>query len=260
MGGGNLALWVNKLIDMKILTIDLETTPLVAYSWGPVWEASLIEVTTQMTVLSYSAKWLDGKHVTKGWPDYPGYKKGKLNDRAIVRDIWNLLNEADVVVAQNGRAFDIKILNARFLFHKLPPPSPYKLIDTVIEARKHLRLPSYKLNDICNYYGIGSKVEHEGFPLWKKCMAGNMAAWRRMLRYNHNDIALTEKLYLLLLPYIKHPDRNLTDGTRGKCPNCGSDKIIKRGYARVKNGRKAKLQCNSCGAWHQGEREKVTRV
>ena len=245
---------------IRILTIDIETSPLIAYSWGPVYETNLIEVIDQTAVISYSAKWLGGKHITKGWPDYKGYKKGRLNDREIIKDIWRLLDEADIIVAQNGKRFDVKVMNARFLFHGLTAPSPYKIVDTLTEAKKYLRLPSYKLNDICNYYGIGGKVEHEGWGLWKKCLRGDEKAWKRMLKYNKHDVVLTEKLYLLLLPFIKHPDRNIIEGTRGKCPSCSSEKLIKRGYAMVKGGSKAKLQCKNCGAWTQGGKEKEIRV
>ena len=239
---------------MKILLIDLETTALKAFSWGPSWETSLIEIIEHTTILSYSAKWLDGKHITKGWPDYKGYKKGKMDDKEIVKDLWKLLDETEVVIAQNGKAFDIKIMNARFLYHSMIPPSPYKVIDTMTEARKYLRLPSYKLNDMCDYLGIGRKKEHEGFPLWKKCIAGDRKAWKRMLAYNKHDIVLTEQLYLRLRPFISnHPNMNVYEGTIGNCPNCGSNQLIRRGYNFARSHKRIRYRCKSCGAWSSGD-------
>lgn len=233
----------------KILIFDIETTPLEAFAWGPKWETNLIEVTEQSRILSYSARWLNGKHITKGWPHYKGYKKGSKDDKSIVKDIWNLFDEADIIVTQNGKSFDIKVMNTRFLFHGLTPPSPAKIVDTKTEAKKYLRMPSYGLDDMCDYFGLGRKQEHEGFPLWKKCMAGDNAAWNRMLKYNKNDVLLTEKIYRLLLPFmVNHPNISVFNGQE-TCPKCGSSKLQSRGYAVTITQRYKRGQCLDCGGW-----------
>lgn len=234
---------------MKICILDIETSPLIAYSWGPSYETNLIEVIEQSQVLSFSAKWLGGKHITKGWPDYKGYKKGILDDRNLIKDLWEIVNEADVIVGQNLRDFDMKILNARFLFHGLKPPSPYKTVDTKVEAKKYLRMPSNKLDDLGGYYGIGRKVEHEGFGLWKKCMAGDKKAWRRMKRYNYKDVVLTERLYILLRPWMQsHPNYGMYHD-KICCVRCGSWRIQSRGYAINNTTKYRRLHCQKCGAW-----------
>jgi len=234
---------------MKILLLDIETTPLTAYAWGPKWETNLIEVTRYMHVLSYSAKWLDGKQITKGWPNYKGYKKGKFDDKKIVLDIWNLLDEADVVIAHNGRQYDIKVLNARFAFHKLTPPSNYRVVDTKIEAKKYFRLPSNKLDDIGDFFNVGRKIQHEGFPLWLGCMAGDNSSWKKMLDYNKQDVLLLEKAYLILRPWINnHPNVGIYSD-REVCPKCGSEDIQFRGFARNATTIYRRAQCKSCGGW-----------
>ncbi len=236
--------------EPKILTFDIETTPIEAYTWGPKWETNLIQVQEESRILSYSAKWLNGKHITKGWPNYKGYKKGVKDDKAIVRDIWELFNELDILIVQNGQAFDVKTMNSRFLFHKLTPPSSYKVVDTKREAKKYLRLPSYSLNDMCFYFGIGRKEEHEGFPLWTKCMAGEKAAWKRMLRYNKKDVAITEKLYLVIRPFMSsHPNVNMYKKPGMFCPKCGTDKLNWEGWHRNKTTKYHSFSCKDCGSW-----------
>jgi DNA polymerase elongation subunit (family B) len=228
----------------RILTFDIETTPIIAYSWGPKWEANLIEIIEPSKVLSFSAKWLNGKHITKGWIDYRSD-----NDRQIVEDIWDLFNEADIIVVQNGRVFDTKTLNSRFLNYSMTPPAPYKIVDTLLEARKYLRLPSYSLDDMCDYFGIGRKVEHEGFPLWKRCMTGDKKAWKKMLKYNKHDVTLTEKLYLKLRPFMaSHPNLGMYTNQL-VCPKCGSRKIQSRGWRINKTTRYKKVFCSNCGGW-----------
>ena len=122
--------------EPRILLLDIETTPIEAYSWGPKWKTNLIDFKEHMRVLSFSAKWLEGKQVTAGWPDYPGYNKSGLDDSEIVADIWRLLDCASIVIGHNLRHFDVAILTSRFIYHGLTPPSPYKIVDTKLQAKK----------------------------------------------------------------------------------------------------------------------------
>lgn len=233
-----------------IITIDLETSPQKGYFFGSKWETNIVSVTEHQVILSYSAKFLNGKQITKGLPDYRGYRMGSLNDKNIVKDIWNLLDEADVVITQNGRDFDHKVLNARFAYHGLTPPSPFKTVDTKVAAKSALRLPSNSLDDLCAFFGIGRKVPHEGIELWFRCMEGSKWAWSTMKAYNAHDTALTEKLYLKLLPWIKnHPNLGMyTD--RPVCPNCmKGDRMQSRGPAINKTTKYNRFQCQYCGAW-----------
>ena len=173
-----------KLDNAKIVLFDIENTANKGFYWGKKWETDIIETTEHTQILSYSAKIIGGKFITRGWLDYPGYKKGVINDEKITKDLWKLFNENDILIAHNGRSHDIPICNTRFLYYKLTPPEPSKFIDTKIEAKKYLSLPSYSLDDICNYFGIGHKLPHQGWALWKACVAGDPKAWRAMKRYN----------------------------------------------------------------------------
>ena len=121
------------------------------------------------------------------------FKRNK--ELSLVKELKALFDKADFVVAHNGKSFDIKWCNSKFAFYKLSPPSPYKIIDTRTEAKKYLCLPSYKLNDIATYFGVGQKLEHEGFSLWEKCIAGNRGAWQKMKEYNKQDVELLAKIY-----------------------------------------------------------------
>jgi len=234
--------------EPKVLLLDLETSPMIAYSWGPKWETSLIEILEQSQILSYSVKWLGGKHITKGQIDFKGYKKNVLDDEKLAEELNELLNIADIVISQNGNAFDLKVLRSRFMVHNLTPPSPSKLIDTFLEAKKNLRLPSYKLDDICDYFNIGRKIKTD-FSLWKGCMKGDKKSWKKLKRYNKMDVLLLEKLYLKIKPYMKtHPNYGVyMEGN--VCPRCGSKKLHKRGFAVTLTRKYRRLHCQNCGGW-----------
>lgn len=247
----------------KILYLDIETSPIKAFTWGPKWETNLIEVIEQSRILSFSAKWMGGQHVTRGLPEYKGYKKGVIDDKLICKDLWDLLDEADVVVAHNGKAFDVKTVSARLLANGLGPTAPYRVVDTKTEVKKAFRLPSNSLDDICDYFGLGRKMEHEGFPLWKRCEAGDRAAWDKMLRYNKHDVVLLEKLYMLIRPWISnHPNMATLVGKDGLCPTCLSKKLQKRGRGISGKGTHQRYQCmnTECGRWSRGPSEKSVSI
>jgi DNA polymerase elongation subunit (family B) len=241
---------VERKNEARILTLDIETSPIIAYTWGPKWETNIIEFIQHTSILSYSAKWLDGKQETKGLIDYKGYKKNSLEDKKLIVDLHKLLDEADIVVTQNGVDFDIKLINARFMKYGLPPPSPYKQIDTKKEAKRQLRLPSYSLDDMGEYFGLGRKIKTE-FDLWKRCIAGDKKAWDLMKKYNAQDVVLTETIYLKLRPFMKsHPNVTLYSEKSG-CPACGSDNYHNRGYYTLTSGKYHRASCNDCGHWYK---------
>lgn len=229
---------------MKILVLDIETSPAQAYVWGihkqHIGPHQIIEPTR---MLCWAAKWVGKSRVhfaseyTDGTP-------------AMLSGLWDLLDEADAVVHYNGASFDIPHINREFLLAGIGPPSPFAQIDLWRTVRSKFRFLSNKLDSVAGALEIGHKVEHEGFGLWTKCLAGDRAAWGRMRRYNIGDVKLTEDLYLNLLPWIKgHPSLNLVGGPAHSCPTCGSTDLQKRGLHRTATTATQRYQCNGCGSY-----------
>ena len=215
---------------------------------------NVIKVIRPPILSCFSAKWLHGEHTTRGLPDYSGYRAGKENDKKLILDIWKLLNEANIVIGQNGDAFDLKMINTEFVKHRITPPSPYKTIDTLKTARRVFRFPSNKLDDLGVQLEEGRKLEHEGFGLWEKCMAGNMAAWKRYKEYNKQDVLLLERVYKRFMPWLTNPPPVWIE-FKGMCakPGCGSKNLLKRGTTLLKRGKKQWYQCKDCGGYTPGE-------
>lgn len=239
---------MHKQREVGILLIDIETAPNLAFVWG-MWEQNVIDFQSQWYILCFSAKWMNGEHITKGLPDYKGYTKGSENDKKLVSELWNLLNKADIVIAQNGDEFDIKKINTRFAYYNFPPPSPYRTVDTLKVARKYFAFNSNKLDSLGEYLGQGRKVKHQGFDLWKGCMSGDKKAWDQMKVYNKQDVILLEKVYRRLLPWVSnHPNMGIyTDGII--CPKCGSKSLQRRGFYRGKTTKYRQIFCNDCRGW-----------
>lgn len=193
-------------------------------------------------MLCWAAKWLDQKKVYFSSIYDTTHSK-------MIKEIYQLIDEADAIITYNGKRFDMPTLNKEFLIHKLPPPSPYKDIDLITTARGKFKFASNKLDYIAQLLGIGQKTSHQGMPLWIECMAKNPKAWRLMKRYNINDVKLTEEVYRKLQGWIKiHPNHNLE--TKDMCcPNCGSFHLQSRGVQISLTNKYQRLHCQNCGKW-----------
>lgn len=243
----------------NILLFDIETAPILAHVWG-MWDQNvgLNQIVQDWHLLSWSAKWLTGQDGTVYGPHdkvmYQDQRNAKNieDDTKLLKGIWELLDKADIVVTQNGNSFDIKKLNARFILKGFKPPSSYRKIDTKVIAKSKFGFTSNRLEymtDVLNTkYKKQKHSKFAGHEMWKQCLAGNIAAWKEMEKYNKYDVLSLEELYLKLQPWDGQLDVNLyTEGTDYKCA-CGSDDIRKNGYSYRSTGKFQRYRCSGCGA------------
>jgi len=241
-----------KEAQMKILLLDLENAPHMAYTWATFFKSggSTIEVIEEAYMLSFAYKWLGEKkaHV-KSLRMYPTFKKHPHDDYLLVQDLHDLFCKADIIVAHNAKGHDIPFSNWRFMVHKMKAPDPYKVVDT-LTVRKGLvkfKSPSNSLNHISKEQGYGEKVDHEGFPLWRRCMQGDVSAFKMMEKYNMNDVdPLLEKAYLDLRGWMTNHPKSFSGAS---CEVCDSNKIVFRGPFRTKTRTGRRFQCKDCGSW-----------
>ena len=130
----------------KILALDIETAPILAHVWG-LWEnnVALNQIERDGFVLSYCARFIGESEVY--YQDQRNVSPIE-NDLEIIKGIHKLINEADILLTHNGDKFDIKKLNARFIFHGLDPIAPKQSIDTLKIAKKYFSFTSNKLEYI----------------------------------------------------------------------------------------------------------------
>ncbi len=246
----------------KILLWDLENAPSLGWFYDLWKEGNIVGTKAEQYFLSVAYKWLGDKKVRSfALPDFPGYRPGSEDDKALVKEIWKLFDEADILIAHNGDHFDIRKANARFAYYNLPPPSPYKTVDTLKVARRYFNFTSNKLDNLGNHLGYGRKLVHTGFNLWKGCMTGDMKAWKKMVQYNKRDVVLLEQIYLHFLPWItNHPNTAVLSETVDGCPNCGSQNLQRQGFSLTKMGTKQRYKCTDCLSWSHGQTHKVTSI
>ena len=183
------------------------------------------------------------------------YKANPEDDYEIIKSLWKLLDEADIVIGHNGDAFDIKKANARFIFHGMEPPSPFKTVDTLNIARK-AKFTSNKLDSLGEHLGLGRKVDTGGFSLWEGCMNGEVKAFNKMLKYNKQDVILLEKVYNKLRPWTpRHPNLAVFKTKDERvCSHCGSTHLQSRGYYKTNTNEYRRYSCNDCGGWSRARR------
>ena len=240
----------------KILIFDIETSPLLVHTWS-LWGDMSIGVNQlkeDWQVLSWSAKWLHEKKVM-----YRDQRKAKkiTNDKELIKEIWNLLDEADIVITQNGKKFDVRKLNAKFVENKLGPPSPFKHIDTRMLAKAKFDLPSYSLEYMTKKFCKIKKRKSRkfiGHDLWNECMAGNIKAWKEMELYNKTDVLALEELYHFFKGWDDSINMNLyNDGETEVCNSCGHHDLEKRGFAYTASGKFQIHRCKSCGHYNRSK-------
>lgn len=236
----------------KILVFDIETAPILAYVWG-LWEnnVGLNQIHTDWYVLSWAAKWLDDP-ASKIMCQSQRHADDMEDDRDILQGIWDLLDAADIVVTQNGKAFDQKKLNARFIIHGMQPPASYKHIDTCVLAKRHFKFTSNKLDymtkALSTRHTKSAHSKFSGFDLWKQCLLGNQDAWSEMEKYNKKDVLALQDLYKKLAPWDTTLNFSLYYADMQHHCKCGSKSLKLNGYAYTNIGKYQRYKCKVCGA------------
>lgn len=236
---------------MKVLTLDIETSPLVCYTWGLKNQfIGINQIIEPTRILCFAAKWLDEKRVQF----YSEWTTGK---QEMLDAAHSLVSEADVIVGYNHRSFDMKHFTREFMEAHMAPPPPVPTVDLFRESLQAY-FPSHKLDYVSQALGLEGKLGHTGFQMWTDVLNGDEKARRLFERYCKQDVVLTEKLYLEMLPYLKtQPIAALytdDDADIVACPKCGTETLQRRGFAFTRMGKFVRYQCTDCGSWSRGKK------
>lgn len=232
----------------KLLLLDIETRPTLAYVWKAYDEnIGYEQIVTPGGVICVGAKWFGEK-------DMLFFSDWQHGHNDMLLNVYDLLCEAEAVVTFNGDRFDLPILQGEFALAGFDAHPPLTSID-VLKTVKKFRFIMNRLAFVGPLLGAGQKVKNEGFSLWTKVMDGDPQAEKNMERYCKQDVRVLERLYKIVRPFIvNHPHL----GTKkSECGACGSTSVQKRGFRRTKYFLIQRLQCVKCGAWGEGPRKKI---
>lgn len=246
------------MTELRALLIDIETSPCVALVWE-MGEQHIRpdQLLKDWDIMAWSAKWLGEPASSQVYYDR---RKG-LSDKQILKPLRRLLDEADVIITQNGKKFDARKINARFMIHGILPPSPYKHIDTYLIAKGAAAFTSHSLEYLARTLNTDhKKLSHPKYPglsLWKECMSlkiierpwKNPGAWDEMKKYNIHDVLTTEDLYNKVKSWGPQNMPRLYN-TPLKCSICGS--VAQRRGRELKGKtlvQRVRCKNPSCGKW-----------
>lgn len=240
---------VEEVKKPRILLLDVETKPLTSFVWG-LWEnnVALNQIKEDWSILSWSAKWLGEDEV---FYEDNRHSDNLEDDKELLRGIWKLIDEADILVGHNIKSFDEKRLNARFIQNGFKPPSSYRQEDTMLIAKARFGFTSNKLEYLTGKLCGKKKLDHgkfPGFKMWSECMKGNIEAWDEMESYNRMDVESLEELYLTLKPWDKKGHNpNVFDESQTISCTCGSIEFSKNGFSYTNTGKFQRYTCKKCG-------------
>lgn len=240
----------------KIILFDIETIPDMDQAMK-VWcqLSSFPGKTMKATITSLICvgwKELGSKrtHCINAW-DYPAsWDKDINDDKEVCKAIYEVLKDADAVVTHNGKRFDWKHLQTRFLINGLPPLHNIVHIDTCTVARSNLLSFNNKLGYLSEWMDGDTKLENGGWELWVKVSKRIKYAQKLMTKYCKQDVVVLEKVFLKLRPFIKNiPNRNHFNTNKNfdkVCPTCGSADLIGWGFAYTKTSSYQRYRCKTC--------------
>jgi hypothetical protein len=247
----------------KVLLLDIETSPIISYTWGLFDQnIGLNQIKEDWHLLSWSAKWLDEPASKIMYADQRSARNIK-DDTNLLRGIWKLIDKADILITQNGVAFDMKKLNARFIQKGFKPASSVKHIDTLKIARKVFGFTSNKLeyltDKLCVKYKKSKHQKFPGFELWVECLKGNPQAWEEMEKYNKQDVLSLEEIYHKLVVWDKSINFNLYHNeTTNEC-KCGSTEFQRNGFSYTSTSKFQRYRCVKCGSETRDRKNLLTK-
>lgn len=230
-----------------VLLLDIETSKIVAKTFTLYPESiSHNDIIQDWYIICASWKWLGESRV------YNEKTYKPTEDKKVVESLAAAIKQADIIVAHNGKKFDMKKFVSRLVYHKLPPVPYIPVVDTLVEIKKVAQHTSHRLDYLDKFLGGVGKVDTEP-GLWDRAMLGVKSAVDKMAIYCNGDINALERVYTTYRPYFKsHPHVSVIQGgEKCDCPRCGSVNVTNRGFTFTAAGNKnQRRQCNDCGGWH----------
>lgn len=249
-------------MNKNVWIIDIETSPCIVMVWEMGQQyVSVDQLIEDWHIMSFSAKKLNAPASSMIYME-----TRTKNDKKLLNKLWQIFNEADVIITQNGKKFDEPKIKARMMLAGMKPYKPFEHHDTYLqntdkEFTSHGL--AYMSEKFCTKY---KKLKHKkfaGLSLWKECLGPkislhpNPEAWKEMQRYNKHDVLSDEELYLKTRGWSKAKAPTIFEDVAGrKCAYCGAFRLAVNGH-KVKRNKKYKyMRCNSCGKYKMGEEVK----
>jgi hypothetical protein len=198
--------------------IDIEVSPALAAIWRPGYNISV----------PHNAVLQEGQIITAAWQFNNSKTEGMMfdfkSDKKIVATIIDVMAEADQIIGQNHRRFDLKWIRTRALKHGLSMPPRYKTVDTLTLFKKYFNFASNKQDYVSKFLTGDGKLRTD-FQLWLDILVNkDQMSLDYMLKYNKKDVKDLYVIYNKIKPYIESEMHVgvLNGHPKWTCATCGS--------------------------------------
>jgi transposase-like protein len=240
----------------RILVLDIETAAAEVLTFGRfkqnIGQANVLK--EGGWILCASWKWLHDPDTTYEI-HLSEYEIANADDSRIVCSLHDLYSEAHAIIAHNALGFDHKVIQTRAIANGLGALPSVKVIDTLVMAKKAMRLPSNRLDSIGEYFGLGRKIETGGITLWKQVQSGDPDAMRQMVTYCMQDVDLLYNVYMKLRAIGNAANFNAAlyyKDDKVRCPTCGSEEVKPTGReVKTSVSSFVEYECNHCKSKHR---------
>lgn len=209
-------------------------------------------------ILVFGYKWLGSKKAEYIIANKKDFKNSPTSDESILYKIYDIMNEADVVVTWYGSVHDFRFVTARLAQKGMYLDQRIKHIDLHKTAKTVLPLSSNRLNKVAEFFGKELKTDISP-EIWARTWAGDYDALKEMAEYCAQDVEVLEQVYQALKPLeqnMPHVRKYVSPDGVISCPMCESANIHSKGRRVTKIYTIRRLHCQECGGWFDGEKTK----
>lgn len=231
--------------EPRILIIDFERLPGLRHVFDQ--KPSYMPAAKWLRLpssLCFAAKW-HGKRAVEFaavW-DEGGWAAMVARHRA-------LYDRADIIVTYYGTGADNKWARQDWLEADLPDPRPWKDVDLYRVNKSLYAYESGSLDFLTARLNVARKTGKYDPHEAEAAFGGDVAAQRRLKRYNIGDVHATEQAFDKLRPHMGHrmPHIGLWTGQERSCQVCGGTDFEPAADVPAVTTVYAGYRCTSCGA------------
>ena len=211
---------------METVIYDIESSPNIGTFWRPGYK---IRISHDNIIQERKVICICWTTVGSDEVYYLNWDQDQ-NDKDMLEEFADVLNNCDIAVAHNGDRFDLPWLKGRLCKLEIPVDPWLKTIDTLKWAKK-MGFNSNRL-DYLGQYLLGYGKTETSYGMWKDILLNNdRDVLQEMVDYCINDVVLLEEVYERLAPFNR-PNFNkatLTGGEKWMCPYTGSADVHSKG-------------------------------
>jgi DNA polymerase III epsilon subunit-like protein len=115
-------------------------------------------------------------------------------DKKLVREAKEALEKYTVLVAHNGKRFDLPFLNTRLLYWGHPPLEKRHHVDTYLQLKYKLRIGSKSQASLISFLELPEQKLHLSPSTWRNAL-DDKKAMERLIERNISDCIGLQQLY-----------------------------------------------------------------